>query len=246
MRSVHLASVFAPALSGAIVLGSVFSAASARAESHFGAGLIGAVGGNFLDKPDRGPADPDIYPGYGGLTIGGGLMLDGRILDGLLGLEVDVMRTSDKGSGTVNFSTNIAGQTFSTSIKQTIGQSAWHVPILAKITFPSPLIAPMVFIGPELVFPGSGSSDPSSEGAYQLKAHADNYVMVTFGAGVEIKLPLPILDLRIPLGIRGSYNPSAPSSFSDRVKGNLLTGPLTYYSGWKYDVNFTAGAAIYF
>jgi hypothetical protein len=169
-------------------------------------------------------------------------MLDGRILDGLLGLELDVIRSNDKGSGTVNFSG--LGETI--SVKQTIGQAAWHLPLLAKITFPSPLIAPMIFLGPEFVFPGSGSSETSVPViGVDLRAHADHYVMITAGGGVEIKLPLPVIDLRIPVGIRASFNPSVPSGFNDRVKTSG-TDTVTYYSAWKYAVNFTAGAALYF
>ncbi|HEX7671046.1 MAG TPA: hypothetical protein VF395_15730 [Polyangiaceae bacterium] len=64
--------------------------------TELGVGLMGAVGGNFQDKPDRAANLPDINPGFGGLTAGGGLMADLRFLDkGLLGLEVDLLRTRD-------------------------------------------------------------------------------------------------------------------------------------------------------
>jgi hypothetical protein len=36
-----------------------------------------------------------------------------------------------------------------------------------------------------------------------------------------------------------------PSAFADRVKTSG-TNTITYDSGWKYAVNFTAGAALYF
>jgi hypothetical protein len=205
-----------------------------------GLGLMGTVGGNFQNKPAKTASDAPFLenPGFGGLTAGGGLMVDGRILDGLLGLEVDVLRTSDKGTGTINEG--------GASLKLTIGQGAWHVPILAKLTIPSAVVAPMFFLGPEFVFPSKGqvSTDPPLPPGINVAASADNYVVITGGGGVEIKLPLPILDLRIPIGLRFSYNPGLSSTFSDRT--HLVGTTLTYSSEWKYAVNVTAGAALYF
>lgn len=200
----------------------------------FGVGLIGTAGGNFLDKPDN---PPPGYPGFGGVTYGGGLMLDGRILDGILGLEGDVIRSVDKGSGTITVN--------GIDSKLKLGQGAWHVPILAKVTIPSPVVAPAFFLGPEIVFPSSANAELSTPlGTISGPQKADTYVMITGGLGVEIKVPLPILDLRIPIGLRASYNPSVSAKYSDRV--TLVNGTARYQSEWKYAVNLTAGAAIYF
>jgi len=201
-----------------------------------GAGLIGAAGGNFQSKPDLVGAEPDVNPGFGGLTIGGGFLLDARLFN-LVGLEVDIIRSSDHGTGSVTFNG------FKNDV--TIGQGAWHFPILAKVTFPSPLIAPEVFIGPEIVSPSkaSVSVDPSTfAGAFAQTA--DTYVMLTFGGGIEIKLPLPILDLRIPITVRGSYAPGVSSKFADRTP--TVFPVVTYRSEWQYAVNGTLGAALYF
>jgi hypothetical protein len=211
--------------------------------TELGVGLMGAVGGNFQDKPDRTALERDINPGFGGLTAGGGLMADLRFLDkGLLGLEVDVLRTTDKGTGNITAS----GFGGSADYKLTIGQSAWHLPILAKLTIPSPVVAPMFFLGPEIVFPSDGEAKLEGPGASAVAVHAkaDRYVMITGGGGVEIKVPLPVLDLRIPIGLRVSYNPSLPSSFSERTK--FRPEGATYDSAWKFAVNVTAGAALYF
>jgi hypothetical protein len=209
-----------------------------------GAGLMGVAGGNFQSKPDHG-INPDVNPGFGGLTIGGGLMLDARFLS-LIGLEVDVLRSSDHGKGTYTASTTFNGVSSSVENKITIGQGAWHIPILAKLTFPSPLIAPQIFLGPEIVAPSKGSVtvDPAlTQGAFAETA--STYVMFTFGGGIEIKLPLPILDIRIPIGVRGSYNPGG-SSFTDRTKLAALPPLVTYRSEWQFAVAGTLGAAIYF
>jgi hypothetical protein len=230
---------------GAALAAAFLFTTPARADVDLGVGLVGAVGGNFLDKPDRTAGEPDIYPGYGGLTIGGGLMLDARFLDGLLGVEADVIRSSDKGSGDVTFTSQIPGFVASEKVTHKIGQGAWHVPLLAKLAIPSPVVAPVLMLGPEFVFPSSPSStvDPALQG-FTVRAKADNYVAITAGVGVEIKLPLPILDLRIPVDLRASYNPSVSSKFSDRVQSGGTT--LTYHSEWKYSVALTAGAALYF
>jgi hypothetical protein len=66
-----------------------------------GAGLMGAAGGNFISKPSdvtlqtpAGTGETSLYPGFGGFTPGGGLMLDARVF-GLVGLEVDVLYMSN-------------------------------------------------------------------------------------------------------------------------------------------------------
>jgi hypothetical protein len=217
-------------VSVAVGCAAVMAAGSAHAFD-LGVGLIGTAGGNFIDKPDNAQA---LYPGFGGLTYGGGLMLDGRILDGLLGLEVDAIRSSDHGSGTYTLN--------GVDFKVKLGQGAWHVPILAKVTIPSPLVAPAFFVGPEIVAPSSASGEVTGPGGATGSAPetASTYVMLTGGLGVEIKVPLPVLDLRIPIGLRASYNPSVSSKAQDRFSNNA------YRSEWKYAVNLTAGAAIYF
>lgn len=210
--------------------------APAHAEGfEFGAGLMGIVGGNFLDKPERSNLQPDIYPGYGGMTLGGGLVLDPRFLDGWLGVELDVIRSTDKGKGDVTIN--------GIKITHTLGQTSWHVPVLAKLTIPSP-VAPQFFLGPEFVFPSTPESTTEPPGI-PITATADNYVSITGGAGIEIKLPLPVIDLRIPVGLRVSYTPSVPSGFSERVTPTSFTSAV-YHSEWKYAFNFTLGAVLFF
>jgi hypothetical protein len=183
-----------------------------------------------------------VNPGFGGATIGGGLMLDGRFLDGLLGLEVDVMRSGDHGTGTVTFNN------FSNHI--TIGQGAWHLPILAKVTIGVPIVAPAFYIGPEIVLPSKSdvSVDPS-QAAPLFGQTVDTYVMVTFGIGVEIKLPLPLLDMRIPIGLRGGIAPGVSSDFNDRTTLSTAIPPppnVIYRSEWKFQAAATLGVALYF
>ena len=227
----------------AIGLAAFFTPKTAHAFD-LGIGLIGAAGGNFLDKPSRTTFEPDIYPGFAGLTIGGGLMLDGRILGRPPRAQVDLIRSSDKGSGSVTSN--------GVKLDVKLGQAAWHLPILAKLVIPLPLIAPEFFLGPEIVFPSKSNPgvsvsvplppglDPNS----LVHQTASTYVMITGGVGIEIKVPLPVVDLRIPVGLRLSYAPGVSSKFADRVHTD--TTGTTFQSEWKFAVNATAGAAIYF
>jgi hypothetical protein len=208
-----------------------------------GGGLIGIAGGNFQDKPDRNAGQVlDNNPGFGGPTIGGGLMFDARFLDKeLLGLELDVIRSGDHGTGTYTIN--------GISNKITIGQGAWHLPILAKLTFDVPVVSPAIFVGPEIVLPSQGSASVESPVFVPpgtIAQTADTYVMVTFGVGVEIKLPLPVIDLRLPIGIRGSFSPGVSSAYGDRTTNSLTPPLVTYRSEWKYAAAATLGAALYF
>jgi hypothetical protein len=215
-----------------------------------GVGLGGVIGGNFLDKPSEKtltnaggqtlPA-PDIYPGFAGMTAGGGLMIDARFIK-LLGVELDVFRTSDKGSGDLSINNY--------KFHITLGQSAWHVPVLAKLVVPAPIVAPEFFVGPEFVFPGSGSLEVDKPGLPPMKATADNYTMIAFGAGLEIKLPLPAIDLRIPFQLRGGYNPGVSSKLSERIN-TTFDSPTAFHinsikSEWKFQAVATLGAELYF
>jgi hypothetical protein len=200
-----------------------------------GAGLFGMVGGNFQQKPTRAGFEPDVNPGFGGVTGGGGLMIDSRFFD-MIGLELDIIRSSDHGGGDVTFN--------GVTTHVNIGQGAWHFPILAKLTFPAPMIQASLFIGPEIVSPSkdSVSTDPAAA-AIGFAQTVDTYVMLTFGGGVEIKLPLPVVDVRIPITIRGSWAPGVSDKFAERTP---TLAPITYKSDWQFAVNGTLGAAIYF
>ncbi len=210
----------------------------------FGAGLMGEFGGNFLNKPDDVSTNPagHTYPGFGGTSSGGGLMLEGRFI-GLLGLEADILRSSDHGHGDLT----INGYKFTI----TVGQSAWHVPVLAKLVAPLPVVRPMVFAGPEFVFPSTAEASVASSVPFgtQIAANAGSYTLFTGGVGIEFKLPLPNIDLRIPFTLRGGYNPSVKSKLDQRatytVSGNTITA-IDYKSEWKYQTYATLGVAAYF
>lgn len=217
-------------VSAAALAGVCFSTNAEAIE--FGAGLIGGAGGNFISKPDPFPGGLQPNPGFGGVTLGGGLALDLRIIP-FFGLEVDILRKSDKGTGTYN------------NVDFTIGGGAWHVPLLLKGVLPSPLVAPFLLFGPEYVSPTYGNAEAKASGVtLEVPQFADSYWMLTFGVGMEVKLPLPILDLRIPVSVRGSVNPGASSKAEDRTR---VTGTgLQYNAEWQYAIALYAGAQLYF
>src|SRR5262249_15365020 len=134
-------------------------------------------------------------------------------------------------------------------LQVTIGQPAWHVPILGKFAVPLGTFSPTFVLGPEIVVPMNADATLSPAQSYlSVRETSDVYVMITAGAGVEIKAPLPKLDLRFPIGLRGSLAPGVSNDFTDRAKAITTSSLLivTYRSEWMYAVNVTAGAALYF
>jgi hypothetical protein len=217
----------------------------------FGLGVLGSFGGNFLNKPDDrtvtvpgfGTATDTEYPGFAGTTGGFGLMVDARLI-GFLGLEIDAIKMTNSGTADIDITTNGRTQTFSVEISN----DTWHIPVLAKVVIPLPLLAPFAVAGPEFVRVG-GSSATVSPAGLPVASHADHYTMWTGGLGVEVKLPLPGLDIRIPVSLRGSYNPSITDKVSDRVNytfaGNAITA-RDFDARWRYQALGVVGAAIYF
>lgn len=216
------------------------AAAHAADVFKLGAGVMGAAGANWISKPSNASVS---YPGFAGFTAGGGLMLEARAL-GLVGVEVDLYRADNHGEGDLT-----AGSTTAT-LK--IGQPALHVPILLKVVVPTGIVRPFVVFGPELVFPGTSDFSASPSGAFATRAtvSADSYTMWTGGLGLEIKLPLPMIDLRIPVGLRFGLNPALGDTLDKRAEirgtsGNVVTD-IHYKSEWEYQAQLTLGAAVHF
>jgi hypothetical protein len=212
-----------------------------------GAGLLGVAGGTFTGKPAdktwEGTAyDADVYPGFAGSALGGGLMIDARFYD-VVGLEIDLIQSTDEGSGTLTWNG------FDHDI--TIGQSALHVPVLFKASLPAGLVSPSIFLGPEFVFVGDATASAVAETRLEFEARNSNYTAFAFGIGFEFALPTPIVDLRIPLTLRGSYNPGVSDKLSDRMELTNQTSAVSG-SGFRYESNpqyqalFTLGVAAYF
>lgn len=208
----------------------------------FGVGPMVAVGGNFLGKPgDKSyPGTVDVYPGFSGTEFGFGGYVEGRIL-GLVGIEVDFLRYSGKASGDITIN-NTAGTL-------EITQTATHIPVLAKGVLPLPVVAPFIFVGPEFVLVSDNGASVSGDlGKFVTAngAHSDNYKYWTFGFGLEIKLPVPDLDIRIPISIRGSYNPSVSDHVVDRWTITPAPPNFATNNQFQYMAQGAVGVGIYF
>jgi hypothetical protein len=251
-------------LAAAAPLALILAAATpARADLvDVGVGVIGGVGGNFLDKPgDKAyppfaESDPTSYPGFGGVNYGFGLALDVRLIK-FLGLEVDLLKQKDRGHADWDFSVNNQPkQTY----KMEIGQDAWHIPVLLKGVIPLPLLAPMAFLGIDFVSPGTPDASVTPSGSvpapFAVKAHADSYKMLMGGIGFEIKLPIPGVDIRLPFMLRAALNTGTSDKLVDRQNiGSVPVGgdpsrrqiiESDYRSEWKYQAMATLGAQIFF
>jgi hypothetical protein len=261
----------------AIVRGSV------RIQHHlndftWGLGLLALANVHWLDQPaDRAVSvgnlvgRDDRYPGFMGGDITLGAMLDVRYLR-FIGFEIDLFRQDDHGTGAITIKD--AGSLclipavsipYATSkYNVTIGQHAWHVPLLLKLSIPGRTVivqrededeeivrafATFAF-GPEFVFPETTSFRVSPERGldYPIQASASNYVMYTGALGYERRLS-DSHDLRLLLSLRGSYNPSAGSTAMERGKyivANSNIVPVTYESEWRYQAAITLGLGWFF
>jgi hypothetical protein len=242
----------------ALSVASLFVATSVVSSNAFafekftvGGGFLGAIGGQFMNKPgDRTYADgkgnrvPDpSYPGFGGFNGPmPGFFIEGRFL-GIVGLEIDFIRQDDRAHGDITSN----GRTVTVDV----GQKAWHIPVLIKGTLPSPLFSPSVFIGPEFVSPDAGTvvlTPAGSQTSPPASAKADSYTMLTMGLGGEFKLPIPSVDIRIPFSLRGSIQPGFSDTLDDREKppSTATGGTVQYNTAWRYQALATLGAAVHF
>jgi hypothetical protein len=224
----------------------------------FGIGIIGVLGGDFLDEPTdqsvevnglsghpMGVADD---PAFAGLSGGAGLSVQARPLD-YLGIELDVLRTTD--SGTADFTVRRAGGDQSFTLR--LSHSAFHLPLLLRGIWPGPLVEPAAFVGPEFVVVDGASADivdGSSPYAVDIVAVRRSYTMVTFGAGIDIHLPLEPFDVRLPISLRGSVTPAIGDSRQDRGR-YIGTDPnhlvrIEHETRWKYQAVATVGAMVWF
>jgi hypothetical protein len=261
---------------------SLLVANSALAFDKFSVGFGGAfqAGGNFFDKPgdqtihDQNGTDlsnslPE-YPGFAGLTLGGGGFLDLRAVE-YVGIEFGIYGTTDKGSAELTLTTSGAGGIDTSKFNIKIQQKSLHMPLLVKGIIPGKIAQPFLFVGPEFVIPLKKCASPvsaadgdhcvvtvektSGNAPRQPADYFNNtakYIMVTFGLGVEFKLPLPIpkklFDIRIPLSLRGSVTPGVSGKRDDRehvrVAGTQVS--VEYVTNWKFQAVANIGVAFHF
>lgn len=233
---------------------------------------------HWLDQPKdrsvtvgKARGTDDRYPGFEGTDATIGLMLDFRFWH-FFGIEVDLFRQNDRGTGKIVirdagnlcFVPGIATPYAAQRYQVTMGQSAWHVPLLLKLTVSARKVVEQdddvarevrkwfttFAFGPELVFPGDPNLDVSKESGldYPLRASASNYVMYTGALGFERRITTS-QDIRLLLSLRGSYNPASGTSAMKRGEYALVESrvvPVTYSSEWRYQAALTLGVGWFF
>jgi hypothetical protein len=119
-----------------------------------GVGPLMLANVHWLDKPNdkhvtvrKASGSDGRYPGFVGADLAIGVMIEARFWN-FIGIELDVLRQDDHGTGVIQVkdggslcllpSVNIAHGT--TAYDVTIGQSAWHIPLLLKLTIPGRLV----------------------------------------------------------------------------------------------------------
>lgn len=264
-----------------VVLG--FAAnASAKDAVKIGVGALLHVGGAIstgLSPGDLlgGPQNIDPIkagPSFGGPYGGVGGMVELRLVK-VIGFEFDYTRSLVGVKATVPISPGLVpavpgGQPIAPEIH--FEQWQHQLAFLGKLAIPSPLIGPFVGFGPEIVIPDGAafSTDPAVAGL-TVKAVAGTWTMLTGTAGIEIKLPIPGIDIRIPIAGRISYNVSSPDSpaicgdingqtlpgvaptggacrlsLSGRLDASQFSLEMKYRTEWKLHAGATAGIAFYF
>lgn len=83
----------------------------------------------------------------------------------------------------------------------------------------------------------------------ETAALSEAYIMVAFGLGVEFKLPIPAVDIRLPLTLRGAINPSVSDKREERanhtIEGSTIKR-IEYKTSFKYQAAANLGASIHF
>jgi len=226
----------------ALGLATLSSSALAFPGLDIGVGVAGLAGLSIIDQPSGNEPASKAYPGFAGTRTGIGGVLEARFL-GFVGVEAGYFVSTDKGEGDVS----LLGK----SISASLGQTATHIPVMAKLVAPIPIFSPFIGLGVDFVKPGSCESSLKLEGVtVPTTCYNDSYSMWTGALGAEISLPF--LDMiRFPVSLRGSAHRDFGDSLSDRgtITVNSTTGipeSAKLRSEWRYDVYGTVGASIFF
>ncbi len=226
----------------ALGLATLSSSAFALPGVDVGVGLVGIGGAAFITKASETNATSDLYPGFGGARVGIGANLELRVL-GFLGIEAGFVKSNDKGKGDID----VNGY----SVSAELGQTATHLPVLVKLVLPLPFFKPFIGAGIDFVTPGDCSSSFTGGGVTTpTVCHNASYSMWTGAVGAELALPIPGLDLRIPLSLRYSRHRDFGDSITERasfvVDRTGIVNKIDFRSEWQHEVYATAGVSLFF
>jgi hypothetical protein len=209
-----------------------------------GVGAFFNAGGSFMTQPqDRsypGFAGEIPFSGWAGFSPGGGLAVDFRVKDAI-GLELDVFRSNDHSQSKYGIN--------GVDVFLAVDQPAWHIPILLKVGVPSDRVSPVLFFGYEMVLPGDPTLPQPAGLPWGVTAKASNYDLWILGLGVEAKLPIDGVDLRVPFNLRGSINTPYPTVATQRATYDVdqagILHSMEYDLQWQYHAGITLGLTWY-
>lgn len=220
------------------IAGAPAPASAAEPPVSFGVGVAGAAGVAGFEAPGT-VALPDSgdtvrLPAFSGPGASGGLALEARAL-GIVGLEVGALYTAESLEATAR--REGAATTVSVS------QPTVRVPLLLKGLWPLGMFSPFLAAGVEFVVFGLSSVDTSPAGDLRAVASAAPPLGFLVGAGVEWRVPLEVVDLRVPLGVRlglAGEGPGEPRAIA------LPSDALVLESTPSHRIELSTGAGLWF
>lgn len=227
------------------------SAPGERIGLEIGFSGFGFVNGSFIDEPAENDKFVEVdgrlvklpYSGFGGVGYGGGIGLFVG-WQGIAALETQVVRSFDGGAGNITYD--------NVPYEFEMGQTAWHVPLLLKLSPPTHPVRPFVFGGPEWVFPESAVFEFSGGNVRDdWDAIADDYRGWTFGLGLDVIIPAGDHEVRVPIALKGNYNPGLGTSAEERTelrnctvdRGLADCEVQAYRSEWQWQAFVTVGVS---
>ncbi len=221
-----------------------------------GTALIGFAVGSFIDEPGESKKIAQLgsiqarvpYAGFAGVGGGSGLTID-ALWKGVIGFQLGLWHANEAASGNLD----IRGVTGAngTRYELTFNKKAWHLPVVVKLSAPTQTVRPFLLVGGDFIFPSSTEIE-TEFGNARMDDRA--YSTLHFGVGMDFKLNLEDIDIRIPLSFRGNYNLNLGESVGDRIKfsgctntlGNIQCSEQTYRTDWQYQAFVSLGLAIHY
>ncbi|MFO8074358.1 MAG: hypothetical protein R6V85_21045 [Polyangia bacterium] len=186
----------------------------------YSAGLKGSIGGNYLTVPE------DVPPGFGELAFadgaggfggGGGIALEFRVLEGHLGLELDMLFEKSRNWASITYSEVVETDWI-------YSFTSMRIPILLEGSLENDTVRASIGVGPEFVVGLSCETEIEvTEGSQYvvgqdldsfLSAEDANDTFITAGLGFAFKVWM----LSIDLDLRYAYNLTQPENYLDRVE----------------------------
>lgn len=216
-----------------------------------GFSAFGFVNGSFIDEPADNDKNVEVdgtlvklpYSGFGGVGYGGGLgLMVGW--QGIAALETEIIRSFDGGAGNILYD--------GVRYEFEMGQTAWHIPLLLRLSAPVAPVRPYIFGGPEWIFVPEGEATFDFSGGNvrdDWDAVADDYRVWAFGFGLDVIIPNGEHEIRLPIRFKGNYNTEIGNTAEARTelsgckveRGLLDCDVQNYRSEWQWQAFITLG-----